>query len=118
MAVCGAAGAEHIRLFRGRTTDGYHLLAAQDMAPLFPLRQRPERWSKYPNDSCQNLDKPAAAYYNTPWKIPYASSAPAGVRPAGEDREPGENPGRYRRCMRRGPYSSAKAGHWETGKAE
>ena len=31
-----------------------------------------------------------------------ASSASAAVRAAGEDREPGENPGRYRRCMRGG----------------
>ena len=29
-----------------------------------------------------------------------ASSASAAVRAAGEDREPGENPGRYRHCMR------------------
>ena len=31
-----------------------------------------------------------------------ASSASAAVWAAGEDREPGENPGRYRRCMRGG----------------
>ena len=51
-------------------------------------------------------------------KTPYASSVPAGVRPAGENREPGENPGRYRRCICRGPYSLTKVSHWETGKAE
>ena len=46
-----------------------------------------------------------------------ASSASAAVRAAGEDREPGENPGRYRRCMRRVPYPLMKISHWETGKA-
>ena len=48
--------------------------------------------------------------------IPYKSipcpSAPPGVRPAGEDRKPGESPGRYRRCQRVMPRPSAKAGHW------
>lgn len=29
----------------------------------------------------------------------------------------GENPERYRRCMRRVPYPLMKISHWETGKA-
>ena len=45
-----------------------------------------------------------------------ASSASAAVRAAGEDREPGENPGRYRRCERGDRRSMVKAGHWETEK--
>ena len=44
-----------------------------------------------------------------------ASSASAAVRAAGEDREPGENPGRYRRCMR--GCRLHQMSHWETGKA-
>ena len=32
-------------------------------------------------------------------------------------RESGENPERYRRCMRRVPYPLMKISHWETGKA-
>lgn len=36
----------------------------------------------------------------------------------GENRQSGENPGRYRRCKRRGRPSLAKASHWETGKTE
>ena len=39
-------------------------------------------------------------------------SALPGVQPCGENRKPGEKPGRDRRCKRVMSLSSAKAGHW------
>ena len=47
-----------------------------------------------------------------------ALSGPAAhTSPRGWTRESGENPERYRRCMRRVPYPLMKISHWETGKA-
>ena len=47
----------------------------------------------------------------------YIFVAPAHTSPRGWTRESGENPERYRRCMRRVPYPLMKISHWETGKA-
>ena len=44
-------------------------------------------------------------------QVDTAPSARPGVRPGRENRKPGENPGRYRRCQRVWGRSSAKAGH-------
>ena len=43
--------------------------------------------------------------------IPLLSASP-GVWPGGENRKPGEKPGRYRRCQRVMPRSWVKARHW------
>ncbi len=44
-------------------------------------------------------------------RISFVSALP-GVWFGRENRKPGEIPGRYRRCQRVMPHSSAKAGHW------
>lgn len=58
------------------------------------------------------IDKTCPILYDRDTNFIQAMSVPA---PAGENREPGERPGRYRRCMR--GCCLHKMSHWETGKA-
>ena len=63
------------------------------------------------------VDKRGEFRYHAAVQSDTFPSALPGVQPCGENRKPGENPGRDRRCKRGSALPEAKAGHWETEKA-
>ena len=54
--------------------------------------------------------------YNISKSIHFVS-VPVRALASGKNRQPGDIPGRYRRCMHQVVMLRVKASHWETGKA-
>ena len=63
-------------------------------------------------DRLRMVDKAWEVRYNFLVQANQISSVSVGVGPPGENRKPGENPGRDRRCKRVSFLPEAKAGHW------
>ena len=87
------------RIFSSCRTDFVRTTLIIDHAGAPVKHRNPYFFSECENTSRNGLDKKIGPCYT---ESNGASSASAAVWAAGEDREPGENPGRYRRCMRGG----------------